>query len=80
MAACHQMLGQYDDAILCYGFASLINLEDPLPIFHSIECYIALKKNSDALSALEALLTLTNNKPEFDHLKNWAMKMKEVLS
>ncbi|MCX6957336.1 MAG: SycD/LcrH family type III secretion system chaperone [Verrucomicrobiae bacterium] len=78
-AACYQVLGRYNDAILCYSSASLIDIEDPLPIFHSIECYIVLKRYSEARSALEVILLLTQENDEFANLKNWAMKMKETL-
>ena len=78
-AACYQMLGRYNNAIMSYSFASLIDIQDPLPIFHSIECYVALKRYSEALSALDALLTLTKNNSEFANLKNWANQMKENL-
>jgi type III secretion system low calcium response chaperone LcrH/SycD len=79
-AACCQMLHRYKDAVLYYSRASLIDGEDPLPIFHAAECCLALKKNDVALSVLEALLLIIKNKSvEFAHLKNWASKMKEVL-
>lgn len=78
-AACYQMLGHYDDAIQCYSSASLIDIEDPMPIFHSVECYVALNRYAEALSALEAILTLTKDKSEFASLKNWATQMKETL-
>lgn len=78
-AACYQVLGRYNDAILCYSFASLIDVQDPLPVFHSIECYVALKRYSEALAALDAILLLTDKNAEFANFKNWAMKMKETL-
>lgn len=78
-AACYQLLGRYRKAISCYAYASLIDSQDPVPVFHAIECYIALNSNEEARSALEALLLLTEKRPEFDELKNWATRMKEVL-
>jgi type III secretion system low calcium response chaperone LcrH/SycD len=78
-AACYQILGSYDNALLCYSYASLIDAKDPLPLLHSVECYIALKRNADALGAVEAMLLVTQKNPDFDNLKNWAMQMKEVL-
>ncbi len=78
-AACYQMLGRYSDAIVAYSSSSLIDVQDPLPIFHSVECYIALKRYSEALSALEAIQLLTKNNSEFADLKSWATQMKETL-
>lgn len=77
--ACCQLLHRYRDAISSYAYASLINSEDPLPLFHAIECYIALKSYDEARSAIEAMLLLTEKNVQFDQLKNWAMKMKETL-
>ena len=78
-AACCQMLRRYKDAILCYSCASLIEGQDPLPLSHAVECYIALKRYAEARSAIESVLLLTSNNSKFVHLKNWAMKMKEAL-
>lgn len=77
--ACFQMLHRYEDAILCYSYVSLIDAQDPLPLFHAIECYIALKGYSEAHSALKILISLVDNKPQFAQLKNWAITMQEAL-
>ena len=43
-AASFQMLHRYEDAISCYSCVFLIDNTDPLTLFHSVECYNALKK------------------------------------
>jgi type III secretion system low calcium response chaperone LcrH/SycD len=77
-AACFQLLHYYEDAITCYITASLIDIEDPLPLFHAAECYSALKKYSEAILSLDAVLVLPNN-PSVAKFKTWATKMKEAL-
>lgn len=78
-AACLQLLGRYREAVSCYSSASLIDAQDPIPLFHAIECYIALKSYDEARSALEAILLIIGEKSKFAQLKNWTMKMKESL-
>lgn len=78
-AACCQLLGNYRAAVSCYAYASLIDAEDPVPLFHAIECYIALKSYDEAHSALGAMLLLAEKNSKFAQLKNWATKMKEAL-
>jgi type III secretion system low calcium response chaperone LcrH/SycD len=76
---CWQILHRYNDAIDCYSRASLIDIKDPLPIFHAIECYIALKMNSDANSALEVIKPLIKDNPKFVRFKNASAKIEQVL-
>ncbi len=78
-AACLQMLKRYQDAILSYSYVSLLDSEDLLSLFHSIECYIALERYADADSALEVLISLAGKNSKFAHLKDWAVKLKEFL-
>lgn len=47
-----QIQGQYEEAIGYYGLSSVMDLMDPVPIFHCAECLIALGRNDDALEAL----------------------------
>jgi len=76
---CWQLLHRYNNAIDCYSCASLIDIKDPLPIFHAIECYIALKMYSDAHSALDVIKTLIKDKPEFVRFKNASTKIEQFL-
>lgn len=77
-AACHQLLQQYEDAITSYSYASRIDIQDPLPIFRTIECYIALKKYDEILSALEVIKPLVKDNPKFVHLKNAVNKIEKL--
>lgn len=76
---CWQLLHRYNNAIDCYSRASLIDIKDPLPIFHAIECYIALKMYSDAHAALEVIKPLIKDKPEFIRFKNASAKIEQFL-
>src|SRR5262245_11827336 len=41
-AACFQMRQQYKEAITYYTIASLMDMTDPVPTFHTAECMIPL--------------------------------------
>jgi hypothetical protein len=51
-----------------------------LPFYVGIECYLALNRYPEAFSALEAVLLLSENNPEFAKLKNWATSKKEAIN
>lgn len=51
-----QMLRQYREAIQYHTVASVMNLEDPLPTFHTAECFMALEMHEDARQALKLVL------------------------
>jgi len=78
-AACWQVLKNYKNALNCYSKASALDIKDPLPIFHSVECYIILKMYSEARSALKVVEPLIKNNPEFASFQRGAAKMKEFL-
>ncbi len=77
--ACFQVLHNYANAVTCYSNASLIDIQDPLPIFYSIECYIYLKNYSQARSALKVVQPLIKDKAEYAHFKNELIKIEEFL-
>lgn len=78
-AACFQMLKRYEEAISSYSYVALIDNKDPLPLFHSVECYSLLGKYPEANAALEVLMSMVEEDPQFVSLKNWGIKMREVL-
>lgn len=47
-----QMVGNYLEAIKSYSIASLMDMEDPLPTFHTAECMLALNMVTEAREAL----------------------------
>lgn len=62
--AAAQMLKNHDDALKAYGYASLLDPNDPRPFFHAMECHISLKNFDEAKTAGEYVVGITTEKPE----------------
>lgn len=77
-ASCMQMLRRYRDAIQYYSNASVLDLEDPLPTFHTAECFIALEMPQEAHEAL-ALVMAQCGAPQWDALRQRAQALMELL-
>ncbi len=60
MGAVKQVQKDYRTAIACYGYAMFLDTENPKPMFHAAECYLA---TGDKESAREALASLLKNCP-----------------
>ncbi len=56
VAACFQMLKRYDEAIEHYCLASVQDLSDPRPTFHTAECLLAQGRTGEARDALSMVL------------------------
>ncbi|MBS1196637.1 MAG: CesD/SycD/LcrH family type secretion system chaperone [Proteobacteria bacterium] len=55
-ASCLQMQKRYEDAIAFYSLATVMDLDDPAPTFHTAECLIALGHLEDAADALSIVV------------------------
>ena len=55
LGAVQQVAKNYEDAVICYGYSSFLDLSNPKPQYHAAECYLALGDKLKAASALEAL-------------------------
>ena len=62
-----QMLKDHEDALKAYGYASVLDPNDPRPFFHAMECHISLKNFDEAKTAGEYVVAITTDKPE--HVK-----------
>jgi type III secretion system low calcium response chaperone LcrH/SycD len=67
-AACAQMLRQFDEALKGYGYASLLDPENPKPFFHAMECHIALKNYAEAKVAGDYVVGVAAGKPEHEKM------------
>jgi len=67
-AACAQMLRQFDEALKGYGYASLLDPENPKPFFHAMECHIALKNYAEAKVAGDYVVGVAECKPEHEKM------------
>lgn len=79
LAASCQMLKQYPQAISTYNHVKMIDPSDPVPSFHSFNCYMELKKYSEALASLGSVILRSLNKPEYADLKEQAENRKMAL-
>ncbi|HZY20505.1 MAG TPA: SycD/LcrH family type III secretion system chaperone [Ramlibacter sp.] len=55
-AASLQMVKSYEEALKYYTLASVMDMSDPAPTFHSCECLIALGRIAEAREGLEMVI------------------------
>jgi type III secretion system low calcium response chaperone LcrH/SycD len=55
LGAVQQVLKDYQNAVLAYGYSSFLNLDNPKPQLHAAECFLAMGDKVKAASALYAL-------------------------
>ena|SRR6187402_468667 len=77
--SCQQMLKRYEDAVRNYSIASILDLTDPEPTFHSAECMVALGMPAEAIEALEIVVEATKGKAERQVMHDRAQAMMELL-
>ncbi len=78
LGSAKQMLGQFADAIGYYSVASMMEMTDPVPTFHTAECLAALGHTPDAIEALEFAIRHAT-KPQHANIKQRATGMLEIL-
>jgi len=78
LGSAKQMQGQYADAIGYYSLASMFEMTDPVPTFHTAECLAALGQTDDAQDALRIVVSHCK-KPQHEVLKRRASAMLEIL-
>ena len=55
LGAVQQVLKDYSNAVLSYGYSSFLKLDNPKPQLHAAECFLAMGDKRNAASSLEAL-------------------------
>lgn len=73
-----QMTRQYDKAIEFYTLASMMDMSDPVPTFHTAECMMQVGMMAQAKEAL-GFVVKQSEKPEHEALKVRAVAMLELL-
>ena len=73
-----QMVGNYLEAIKLYSIASLMDMSDPLPTFHTAECMLALNMVTEAKEALAFVLS-QSDAPQYAELKARARALQALL-
>ena len=73
LAACLHMLKEYDKAVETYLLSSMMDPKNPIPHFHSSDCYLKMNDKPSALIALRMAVECAQDKPEFQILKDRAL-------
>ena len=55
LGAVQQVLKDYQNAVVSYGYCSFLKLDNPKPQLHAAECFLALGDRENAASAILAL-------------------------
>lgn len=83
LAACFHRLGDYDDAIKTYTMCSVIDPNDPLPYYHSSDCFLQQQDTLSAIVCLKRSVQTAGDRPEFSNIKERSLlsleKLKEEL-
>ena len=79
LSACYHMLKEYDNAIKTYTTCSLVDPKDPMPYYHSSDCYIGKDDLFSALICLDLTIKTAGDRSEFSQIKERAALTKERL-
>lgn len=74
-----QLNGSYQGGLLAYAMAILTDAENPLPHYHSGNCYRGLSDDMNAFQSYELTIRFCGDKPEYSVLKEQATKAKDSL-
>jgi type III secretion system low calcium response chaperone LcrH/SycD len=70
LAACYHMLKAYESAVQVYAICALLDPENPIPHYHSSDCYIQMGDKVSAMIALKMAQERAGNKPQYATLKD----------
>lgn len=73
-----QVKGEYDQAIGYYSMAMVLDMMDPVAVFHTAECMTALGRADDAVEALGFVIR-NSDKPEHRAYKERSEAMIKIL-
>lgn len=73
LAACFHMLKDWENAVKVYMICSMVDSENPIPLFHSSDCYIQMRDRASAIISLEMAVQRAKDKPEYQILKDRAL-------
>ncbi len=72
LAACFHMMKEYVNAIQTYTMCSALDPGNPIPHYHSSDCYLQMKEYLSAMLCLELAIDYCGDKPEFAKMKERA--------
>ncbi len=73
LAACHHMAKDFLSAINTYTICSMLDGENPVPLYHASDCMIQIGDQASALIVLEMAVERAGDKPEYKTLKDRAL-------
>lgn len=79
LAACFHMLKEYQNAIQTYTMCSALDPQNPIPYYHSSDCFIQMKDYLSAMICLEMAVSRAADKPEYAKMKERALLSLESL-
>jgi type III secretion system low calcium response chaperone LcrH/SycD len=79
LAACAHRLKDYPNAANLYLLCAALDPTNPLPHFHSADCYLQLKMPTTALFSLGMAITAAGNQSQYALVKDRAILMKQAL-
>lgn len=68
LAACYQMLKDYENAIICYMKLSARFPDNPLPMFHAADCFKKKNLHSVCYAALQEVIRICGNDPRYSKI------------
>ncbi len=71
---------EYEAALVAYAMASLTDVEDPIPHYHSSTCYMLLNDQDNAWNSLQLTLDAIGDKDQYKEMKEKTLAAKESLS
>jgi len=79
LAACFHMLKEYFNAIQTYTMCSALDPQNPIPHYHSSDCFIQMKEYLSAMICLEMAIERAGDKSEYAKMKERAQLSLESL-
>lgn len=79
LGATRQMLKEYQAAIDAYGFSMLLDSSNPKPAFYAANCFMKLNQHDKAMLALEAVIEISKDNPDYKDILSQAKNLLEGL-
>ena len=80
LAACAHRIKDYTNAANLYFLCAALDPTNPLPHFHSTDCYIALGATAIAAYSLRLAIDTAGDQPQYESIKQRAELMYEALN
>lgn len=73
LAACYHMMKDYVSAIQTYTLCSVLDSTNPIPHYHSSDCYIQMREYVSAMLCLELAIERAGDSPEYAKMNERAL-------